>query len=77
MFVTGTPPRRRRPFDGVDDDRVRQRARLVVVFGRLVGGRGDHGDAVVVGVVDRFAREHRVVEVPSASCTTSTPRSVA
>ncbi len=52
----------RRPFDRVDHDRVRQRAGLVVVLGRLVRRRGDHGDAVVVGVVDRFAREHRVVE---------------
>jgi len=41
---------------------VRERARLVVVFGGLVRRRGDHRDAVVVGVVDRFAREHRVVE---------------
>src|SRR5205085_2399185 len=51
----------RRAFDGVHDDRVRYRAGQVVVLGLLVGRRGDHGHAVVVGVVDRLPGEHRAV----------------
>ena len=34
------------------------------MLGGLVGGRGDHGDAVVVGVVDGLPREPGVVERP-------------
>ena len=42
-----------------------------MVLGGLVGGRGDDGDAVVVGVVDRLARELVLLSVPSASWITS------
>ena len=48
--------------DRVGDDHVRQARRPVVVLGRLVGGRGQHGDAVAVGVVDGLPGEARVVE---------------
>ncbi len=48
--------------DRVGDDHVRQRRGPVVVLGGLVGGRGHHGDAVPVGVVDGLAGEARVVE---------------
>ena len=43
--------------DRVDEDHVRQARGPVVVLGGLVGGGGDHGDAVAVGVVDRVAGE--------------------
>src|SRR5207253_4679117 len=43
----------RRPLDRVDDERVRQRARLVVVLGGLIRSRCDHDHAVLEGIADR------------------------
>ena len=50
----------------VDEDHVREARGPVVVLGCLVGGGGDHGGPVAVGVFDGLAGERGVVERPHA-----------